>query len=123
MRVGRGLYIPAEAGITEEHSLAEAARRVPNGVLCLLTALQFHGMTTQLPYQVWVAIDPKAWLPKPASPPLRIVRFSGIALNFGVEHHMIEKCWWQCATGPQWRTTRTTLPLVDGSGNITRLAG
>ena len=91
MRVGRGLYIPAEADITEEHSLAEAARRVPNGVLCLLTALQFHGMTTQLPYQVWVAIDPKARLPKPASPPLRIVRFSGVALNFGVEHHMIEK--------------------------------
>jgi predicted transcriptional regulator of viral defense system len=90
VRVGRGLYIPAEADITEKHSLAEAARRVPNGVLCLLTALQFHGLTTQLPYQVWVAIDPKARLPKPASPPLRIVRFSGVALTFGVEHHMIE---------------------------------
>jgi predicted transcriptional regulator of viral defense system len=54
VRVGRGLYIPAEADITEKHSLAEAARRVPNGVLCLLTAFQFHGLTTQLPYQVWV---------------------------------------------------------------------
>src|ERR1700723_2534176 len=82
---------PCGSGHHAKHSLAEAARRVPNGVLCLLTALQFHGLTTQLPYQVWVAIDPKVRLPKPASPPLRIVRFSGVALNFGVEHHMIKK--------------------------------
>jgi predicted transcriptional regulator of viral defense system len=72
------LYIPVEADITEKHSLAEAVRRVPNGVLCLLTALQFHGLTTQLPNQVWVAIDPKARLPKAASPPCALCASLGL---------------------------------------------
>jgi predicted transcriptional regulator of viral defense system len=89
-REGRGLYMLAGADITESHSLVEAARRVPGGVVCLLSALLFHGVGTQLPHQVWLAIDGKARLPRTDYPPLRIVRFSGAALRIGVEKHSIE---------------------------------
>lgn len=89
-RVGRGLYVPAKAKITEHHSLVEAAARSPHGVVCLLSALRFHGIGTQNPHEVWLAIDVKAWKPVADSPPLRIVRFSGTALTYGVEVHKLE---------------------------------
>ena len=88
-RVGRGLYA-LEGGATENRSLAEACKRVPKGVICLLSALRFHGLTTQAPFVVWMAIDPKAWKPSVDQPPLRIVRFSGKALTEGVEKKLIE---------------------------------
>ncbi len=86
-RVGRGLYVPAGANVTEHHTLVE---RVPKGIVCLLSALQFHGLTTQTPHEVWLAIDVKARKPTTDWPPLRIVRFSGRALAYGVEPHVIE---------------------------------
>jgi predicted transcriptional regulator of viral defense system len=89
-RVGRGLYVPAKVKATEHHTLVEAAKRVPHGVVCLLSALRFHGLTTQNPHEVWLAIDVKARKPKTDWPPLRIVRFSGVALRFGVEEHRVE---------------------------------
>lgn len=89
-RVGRGLYVPADADLSEHHGLAEASARVPHGVVCLLSALRFHGLTTQLPFQVWMAIEEKAWQPRPSHPPLRIVRFSGTAWTYGVERHSVE---------------------------------
>jgi len=89
-RVGRGLYVPAGANVTEHHTLVEAAKRVPKGIVCLLSALQFHGLTTQIPHEVWLAIDVKARKPTTDWPPLRIVRFSGRALAYGVEPHVIE---------------------------------
>lgn len=89
-RVSRGLYVPAKAKITEHHSLVEAATRVAHGVVCLLSALRFHGIGTQNPHEVWLAIDVKAWKPVADSPPLRIVRFSGTALTYGVEVHKLE---------------------------------
>jgi predicted transcriptional regulator of viral defense system len=89
-RVGRGLYALANAPLTENRSLAEACLRVPAGVVCLLSALQFHRLTTQLPAEVWLAIDRKARRPKADTLPLRIVRFSGPALHFGVEEHRVE---------------------------------
>src|SRR4051812_30909702 len=63
-RSSRGIYVLVGAEITENHSLAEACRRAPRGVVCLLSALRFHGLTTQAPFEVWLAIDRKAWLPK-----------------------------------------------------------
>jgi len=66
------------------------ARRVPKGVICLLTALSFHELTTQLPFQVWLAIDNKAAAPKMDYPPLRLVRFSGLALTEGTEEHVVD---------------------------------
>ena len=89
-RVGRGLYILSGADLTENHSLTEASKRVPHGVVCLLSALRFHHLTTQSPFEVWLAIDRKARRPREGSLPLRIVRFSGEALRAGVEEHAIE---------------------------------
>lgn len=89
-RVGRGLYVPVGTRITEHHTLVEAAKRVQGGIVCLLSALSFHRMTTQSPHEVWLAIDVKARKPKTDWPPLRIVRFSGDARTFGVESHEIE---------------------------------
>ena len=89
-RPARGLYVLADADFTENHGLAEVAALVPNGVICLLSALQFHDLTTQQPYEIWLAIDNKAWKPNVAAPALRIVRFSGQALSYGVEDHAVE---------------------------------
>lgn len=90
MRTGRGLYVPADAELSEHHSLAEASRRVPRGIVCLLSALDYHGMTSQLPHEVWLAIDRKARLPVVDSPRVRIVRFSGGAMTVGVIEASIE---------------------------------
>jgi len=86
-RVGRGLYSRVGAVLTERHDLAEASRRVPGGTVCLLSALRFHGLTTQNPFEVWLAIDRKAWRPRAGHPPLRLVYLSGRALREGVEVH------------------------------------
>ena len=90
-RPSRGLYVLADADFTEHHSLAEAAKLVPGGVVCLLSALRFHGLTTQEPFEVWIAISRKGWKPRVSYPPLRIVQFSQLALDFGVESHSIEE--------------------------------
>jgi predicted transcriptional regulator of viral defense system len=89
-RVRRGLYVAADAEWTERHSFAEVARQAPGGVICLLSALNFHGLTTQLPFEVWLAIDRKARVPKEMSVQVRVMRFSGVALTTGVEEHVIE---------------------------------
>jgi predicted transcriptional regulator of viral defense system len=86
----RGLYKLPDADITENHGLAEACKRVPRGVVCLLSALQFHKLTTQAPSEVWLALDRKARAPTNGGQPLRIVRMSGKALTEGVEEHRIE---------------------------------
>jgi predicted transcriptional regulator of viral defense system len=89
-RVGRGLYAFPNADIGEHHSLVEAALRVPHGIVCLLSALRFHELTTQSPFEVWMAIEMKARRPKEKIIPLRIVRFSGEAFTDGVETHRVE---------------------------------
>jgi predicted transcriptional regulator of viral defense system len=89
-RVARGLYIVADADISENRTLAEASQRVPNGIVCLLSALRFHGLTTQAPFEVWMAIDRDAWRPVSDYPALRIVRLSKKALEAGMEKHRIE---------------------------------
>lgn len=90
MRSGRGIYTLVDTELTEHHSLAEASQRVPHGIVCLLSALRFHGITTQAPFEVWMAIDQKARPPKEAILPMRIVYMSGSALQLGVEKHQIE---------------------------------
>lgn len=86
----RGLYWRKGADLSADISLAEVARRTPHAVISLLSALRFHGLTTQLPHEVWVYIDHKARLP--AHPPvrLRIFRVSGDGLTYGVERHTID---------------------------------
>jgi len=90
VRSGRGLYLLASAEVSENHSLAEACKRVSGGIVCLLSALRFHGLTTQNPWEVWMAITPASRKPKVDHPPLRVVRFSGEAFTEGTEHHRIE---------------------------------
>jgi hypothetical protein len=90
VRTARGLYIPADADVTADHSLAEASKLVPKGTVCLLSALAFHELTTALPHEIWMAIPEKAWLPKVSRPRVRFVRFSGKALSEGVETHVVE---------------------------------
>ncbi len=89
-RVARGVYAWPEAEVTEHHTLAEAARLVPRGVVCLLSALRFHGLTTQSPHELWLALPPKAWSPRVKYPKLRVMRFSGPALSEMVEEHPVE---------------------------------
>ena len=89
-RVGWGLYRLTNRALSEHQTLIEVAKRVPNGVVCLLSALQFHGLGTQLPSQVWIAIDRKAWKPEVRDLPIRIVRFSGHSLTEGVQVHRLD---------------------------------
>lgn len=89
-RIARGVYAPADTEPTPNHSLAHVAKKVPHGVVCLLSALRFHEVGTQSPFEVWLAIDRKAWKPSFQTPKLRIVRFSGAALTTGAERHQIE---------------------------------
>lgn len=89
-RVGRGLYVATDAEWGPHHTLAEVAARVPQGVVCLLSALRFHELTSELPREVWMAVDVKAWHPRIAPLPLKLVRFSGAALTAGVETHIVE---------------------------------
>ena len=88
IRIGRGLYTKPEAIEEEKRSLIEVCELVPEGVICLLTALKFHDIGTQNPHQVWLAIDRKAKSPRHGNVKLRIVRFSGKALHFGIEEHI-----------------------------------
>jgi predicted transcriptional regulator of viral defense system len=90
LRSGRGLYALADAAASEHRSLAEVGERVPAGVVCLLSALRFHGLTTQNPWEVWLAITPASRKPRIDHPPLHVARFSGPAFSEGVEHHRID---------------------------------
>ena len=89
-QTGRGLYVAGIESITENHSLAEVSKLVPKGVVCLLSALRFHELTTQLPSEVWLAIPPKARRPKGGTVSIRPVHLSGDALTKGIESHNIE---------------------------------
>lgn len=89
-RLGRGLYASAAAEPTEFHTLAEVAKRVPKGIVCLLTALRFHALGTQHPRQVWLAVDRRAAIPRLDVAPIRIVRMSGAALTTGIDVHEVE---------------------------------
>jgi predicted transcriptional regulator of viral defense system len=87
---GRGLYQMPDAPLDAHHDLAEAAKRVPKGVICLVSALAFHELTDTIPSRVWMAIGPKDRHPRIDYPPLQIVRFHPDFLRTGFETHVIE---------------------------------
>jgi len=89
-RQARSLYVAIDHALTAEHTLAQVAKRIPNGIICLLTALRVHGLTTQMPREVWIALPEKARRPRLEYPRLRVARFSGAALTEGIETHPIE---------------------------------
>lgn len=89
IRLARGLYADRDYEPTEYHGVIEVCSKIPKGVLCLISALQFHDLTTQLAHEVWIAIDMKARAPR-IDVPARIMYFSGDALTNGIEKHKIE---------------------------------
>lgn len=104
-RVGRGLYsLPGHQG-GEHSALVTVARRAPAAVFCLLTALRVHGLTTQAPFEVWIAIGNKEHAPRMDYPPLRVVRFSGPSLAEGVEPLLVD--------GTEIRVTSVAKTVAD----------
>jgi predicted transcriptional regulator of viral defense system len=102
-RVARGLYRKADAEVTENHSLVLAMQIVPKGVVCLLSALRYHVLTTQAPHVVWIAVPRGVWRPKMSS--LRIVQYANNTLKSGMESHLIE--------GVQVRVTTPARTVAD----------
>lgn len=94
-QVDRGLYRLADAPATELSTLAEVSKRVPHAIICLLSALQMHGLTSESPHAVWVMVDRHARTPKIASPTIEVVRASGAGLDHGIETRVIDgvKVW------------------------------
>jgi predicted transcriptional regulator of viral defense system len=89
-RLSRGVYAPAQQQPGDHWSLREVAVRAPNAVVCLLSALAFHGVTTQQPHEVWIAIEGTAWAPRVGNLRLRVLRFSGQSFRLGIETHVVE---------------------------------
>ena len=90
-RIARGIYQQKNHPSSERHSYAEAMKRVPRGILCLLSVLRFHDLTVENPAEVWLAIPRSGWRPKPTDGVrLHFVRFSGKGLTAGIESHTIE---------------------------------
>lgn len=88
-QVSRGLYICKGGPVLPNTGLAEVSARYPKVVFCLLSALQFHRITTQLPHEIWCAIEGSSRAPHLDYPPLRVVRFVGRAYSEGIENHSI----------------------------------
>lgn len=84
-----GLYTLPEAPVTENSSLAEIAKRLPHAVVCLISALSYHGITTQIPHEIWLTIPRGSWLPGVKYPPLNLTYVSGPAYSFGIQEHVI----------------------------------
>jgi predicted transcriptional regulator of viral defense system len=91
LQLSRGLYQLPDAPLDANHSLAEAAKLVPKGVICLDSALAFHELTDRIPSRIWVAIGFKEWRPRITHPPIQIVRFGPKVLETGIETHVIER--------------------------------
>lgn len=105
IRLGRGLYQLPDAPLEEHHALAEAAKLVPRGVICLVSALAFHELTDRIPKRVWMAIGPSDWRPRLSYPPMRFVRFSAASLQRDIATSLIE--------GVEVRITGAARTIVD----------
>lgn len=90
VRTTRGIYTLPDANITEFHDYSVAARQVPKGVICLLSALWLHELTTQNPFEVWIAIGESWWKPKIEYPAIRFMRFSSTTMEYSIEQREIE---------------------------------
>lgn len=90
IRLARSLYRLPDAPIDTHHSLAELAKLVPKGVVCLSSVLSFHGLTDQIPAKIWMAIGPKNWRPRLSYPPARFVHFPQARLAADADPRLIE---------------------------------
>ncbi len=91
IQLSRGLYQLPDAPLEVHHSLAEAAKLIPNGVICLTSALAFHELTDEIPASVWVAIGPRDWRPEVTRPRVQIMRHGAKIFDKGHDTHLIEK--------------------------------
>lgn len=105
VRLSRGLYQLADSPLALHQPLVEAAKLIPSGVICLVSALSYHELTDQIPRSVWVAIGHKDWRPHITYPPVRFVSFAPEALIHNVDAHLIE--------GTEIRITNPARTIVD----------
>lgn len=90
-RSAAGLYTLPRAPVTENTSLAEVAKRLPHAVVCLVSALSYHGITTQIPHEIWLSLPRGSWRPKMEYPPLNLTYVSDPAYSFGIQEHVIDR--------------------------------
>ncbi len=88
-KVGHGLYSLPEPTAMEYLALVEVSKRVPKAVICLISALSYHGLTTQIPHEVWITLERGSWRPRFDYPPLNVTHVSEPAFSFGVEVHRL----------------------------------
>lgn len=88
-RAARGLYVLADSDVSAHFAFAEISKRIPSAVISLISALNFHELTTQNPHEVWLSIPRDTWLPEIDYPPIQVTRVSEPAYSFGVEEHSI----------------------------------
>ena len=88
-KIAVGLYTLPEAPVTENSSLAEVAKRLPHAVVCLISALSYHEITTQIPHEIWLTIPRGSWRPDVQYPPLNLSYVSGPAYSFGIQEHLL----------------------------------
>lgn len=86
-KTARGLYVLPDAEASEHIALAELAKRTPRAVVCLVSALNFHGITTQLPHEIWIALPRGSWHPRMDYPPINLTYMSADAFSFGIQEH------------------------------------
>lgn len=84
-----GLYTLPDAPMSEHSVLAGVASRLPHAVVCLVSALSYHGITTQLPHEIWLSVPRGSWRPTSEYPPLNLTYVSGPAYLFGIEEHVV----------------------------------
>ena len=89
-RVGYGLYALEGYDFSEHQSIVEVVSKIPSAVVCLLSALRFHDLTTQNPFEVWIAVERGTWIPKSNSVPIRAFSFSPKVYAAEVETHNID---------------------------------
>lgn len=90
-KIARGVYVLPDYEFSAMQSIVEVSKQVPKGVICLLSALRFHGFTTQNPFEVWIAIERRAWKPQVnGTTRIRYMRFSGKAFTAGVQIKMVD---------------------------------
>jgi len=90
LQLSRGLYQLPDAPLDANHSLAEVAKLIPRGVICMDSALAFHELTDRIPPRIWVAIGSRDWRPQVSQPPVAIMRFGPKSFDSGCQAHMIE---------------------------------
>ncbi|MBD3243691.1 MAG: transcriptional regulator [Chitinivibrionales bacterium] len=90
VRESRGVYTVADSSLSEHHGLVVASTRVPASAICLLSALQFHGIGTQFAREVWLAVPKGHAVPRIRRPPVRVFHMRADTFNQGLRTHTIE---------------------------------